>query len=66
MKYGLEKCPRCGDIYRGNLAALSRVDNKTPICSGCGTAEAIFNWAYPGVTLPPVDRPVREGQISGT
>lgn len=39
-------CPRCGGdipntLYKGKYpGALSRVDNKTEICSACGTAEA--------------------------
>lgn len=33
-------CPRCGARYLRYLAALSRRDNKTSICSTCGTAEA--------------------------
>lgn len=57
-------CPRCGggvpsDRDRGEYpGALSRVDNKTYICSQCGTDEAMFNWSSPGVDLPPVERPV--------
>ena len=34
------KCPRCKRMYRG-YPALSRRDNKTEICSDCGTAEAL-------------------------
>ncbi len=34
------RCPRCGQHYRG-FPALSRVDNKTHICSDCGTREAL-------------------------
>lgn len=43
-------CPRCGggipnDLDRGKYpGALSRTDNKTEICSGCGVAEAIADW----------------------
>lgn len=33
-------CPRCGKIFRGR-PALSREDNETPICSDCGTREAL-------------------------
>jgi hypothetical protein len=32
-------CPRCGKIYT-QYPALSRRDNKTDICSDCGTLEA--------------------------
>jgi ribosomal protein S27AE len=40
-------CPRCGDWIPNNHqpgafpGALSRVDNKTEICSECGSEEAI-------------------------
>ncbi len=33
-------CPKCGKTYRGH-PAISREDNKTPICSECGTREAL-------------------------
>ena len=50
-------CPRCkvGDI---KYPALSRKDNKTHICSNCGTDEAMFNLAFPGIALPPVNEKV--------
>ena len=35
-----EICPRCGKYIKG-YPALSRKDNKTEICSDCGTAEAL-------------------------
>ena len=34
------KCPRCGCSYKNGFGALSRRDNKTEICSDCGTLEA--------------------------
>ncbi len=34
------KCPKCGKYYVG-YPALSREDNKTEICPGCGVSEAI-------------------------
>jgi predicted RNA-binding Zn-ribbon protein involved in translation (DUF1610 family) len=34
-------CPRCGH-YSQQFPALSRADNKTEICSACGTDEALF------------------------
>ncbi len=33
-------CPKCGKEYHGS-PALSRVDNRTYICSDCGTREAL-------------------------
>lgn len=33
-------CPSCGKEYEG-YPALSRIDNKTPICSECGVKEAL-------------------------
>ncbi|KKN53354.1 hypothetical protein LCGC14_0603240 [marine sediment metagenome] len=35
-------CPRCGAFFNG-FTALSRRDNKTNICSPCGTDEAMFD-----------------------
>ena len=37
----IEKCPRCKKKFDTRYAALSRKDNKTKICSECGTAEAL-------------------------
>ena len=34
------KCPQCGAEYQGH-PAISRKDNKTPICTDCGTREAL-------------------------
>ncbi|KKN21635.1 hypothetical protein LCGC14_0923200 [marine sediment metagenome] len=34
-------CPRCDGVMSVHMA-LSRRDNKTKICSGCGTAESMF------------------------
>lgn len=36
-------CPRCGQTVT-DYPALSRTDNKTNICSQCGTDEAMENW----------------------
>ncbi len=33
-------CPRCGKVYTGR-PAISRADDKTPICPDCGTREAL-------------------------
>ena len=38
-----KKCPRCYQPI-GKYAALSRRDNKTNICSQCGTLEALEDW----------------------
>lgn len=55
-------CPRCGEntlrTDRPVMNALSRSDNKTYVCSPCGTAEAMENflggtpqaWANPNKT----------------
>ena len=37
------KCPRCGKTYT-EFPAISRRDNKTKICSACGTEEALFDF----------------------
>lgn len=36
----IRKCPKCGIEYQGH-SAISREDNKTPICPDCGTREAL-------------------------
>ena len=36
----LSVCPQCGAEYQGH-PAISRKDNKTPICPDCGTREAL-------------------------
>jgi len=40
----LKTCPRCKDDYTG-YPAISRRDNKTEICSACGTSEAVFDFS---------------------
>lgn len=39
-----EKCPMCGKLFDKHRGALSRNDNKTWICSDCGTIEALEQW----------------------
>jgi transposase len=51
-------CPRCGDEITA-FPALSRQDNKTYICSECGTKEAFFNFFHQGEPLPDLDKEVR-------
>lgn len=36
-------CPRCKENFTGT-GALSRIDNKTEICSQCGTDEAMADF----------------------
>ena len=36
----MRKCPVCGKEYQ-EPPAISRKDNKTPICPDCGTLEAL-------------------------
>ncbi len=36
----LRICPLCGQTY-GAAPAISRIDNKTPICPDCGTRQAL-------------------------
>ena len=33
-------CPKCGKAYHG-YPAISRKDNRTPICPDCGVREAL-------------------------
>lgn len=46
-EYGV--CPRCGEntlrLDRPALNSLSRTDNETYVCSGCGTSEALEDLA---------------------
>ena len=45
-KYNSEiLCPNCGFPIYGH-PAISRKDNKTKICSNCGTAEAISQFQH--------------------
>jgi len=37
-------CPRCGEPFR--TSALSRLDNKTRICSPCGNWEAMMDYRF--------------------
>lgn len=53
-------CPRCSRPLNPDLVmnALSRVDNTTYICSPCGMDEAMWDFVYPHIALPPLDRPL--------
>jgi ribosomal protein L40E len=44
-------CPRCGKNYCG-FPAISRRDNKTEICSDCGTQEAMFDFQINSCSKP--------------
>jgi hypothetical protein len=49
------ECPRCGGLIPNDYqpgaypGAISRLDNKTEICSSCGTDEAIEDYTSGGV-----------------
>jgi len=43
-KKGVKICPRCGDIFI--FHALSRLDNKTEICSACGNWESMIDYRF--------------------
>lgn len=53
----MRTCPRCKKEY-SEFPALSRVDNKTDICSDCGVREAMAD--YLGIPLSKVTEPVKE------
>ena len=53
----MRTCPRCKKEY-SEFPALSRVDNKTDICSYCGVREAMAD--YFGIPLGKVTEPVKE------
>ena len=40
-----DACPRCNSAMTMIFTALSRRDNKTDICSDCGTIEALEDYA---------------------
>lgn len=42
-KKEIKKCPLCNKEYKG-VGAISRKDNKTEICSECGTKEALEDY----------------------
>lgn len=58
MTRSSELCPRCGCAMRFELVppALSRFDNLTFVCAGCGTDEALWQSQHPAVPLPPLDQ----------
>ena len=39
----INPCPHCGRLI-GKHPAVSRRDNKTDVCSNCGTREALEDW----------------------
>lgn len=58
-------CPRCGEVprlddqyFHRGFGALSRLDNKTYICSDCGVEEAMENFARNELT-PKSQWPIR-------
>lgn len=52
MTNEIKNCPNCGEFIPNNEmpgafpGAISRKDNKTEICSACGTNEALLDWIY--------------------
>lgn len=40
----VEKCPLCGSSITEDIGAISRRDNRTPICSVCGRNEAMDDY----------------------
>lgn len=38
------KCPACGAAMLSPFVALSRFDNRTKVCSDCGTYEAMVQF----------------------
>lgn len=52
----IEVCPRCGSDEP--LQALSRYDNKTMVCSSCGTNEAFWQWQHQDQSVPPLGVPL--------
>ena len=46
----MRKCPKCNRLY-SDYPAISRRDNKTEICSECGTKEALLDYAMSKIKL---------------
>jgi hypothetical protein len=46
-------CPGCAKTFRLPTSALSRFDNKTPICAVCGHVEGIAQFAAAQAGLDP-------------
>lgn len=67
----LPKCPRCGgyipnDVTPGEYpGALSRWDNRTEVCSACGTEEAMMQIMGQSISPTSKDRPWVSQGISG-
>ena len=49
-------CPLCGNEYN-DVPALSRTDNKTPICPACGTRQALES---AGIKMEKQDEIIRQ------
>jgi len=54
----LPVCPKCGREYSGH-PALSREDNRTPICPDCGIREALASIGVVGAEADKVLEIVR-------
>lgn len=48
-------CPRCQRRF-GAAPVASMVDGTTLICTSCALGESLYEFAYPGVELPPVNQ----------
>ena len=67
VAFEMKKCPRCGeDTMDENtvMNALSRRDNKTYICSPCGTKEAFVDMGLISevewhLTIPKVEETIK-------
>ncbi len=55
----MRTCPRCGQNRMTKHPALSRVDNRSQICSECGVEEAMMDFAK--IPLTPKDRWAKNG-----
>jgi hypothetical protein len=55
---GWPKCPRCKTPMEGPNFALSRVDDRTHICSSCGRKEGLWVFEHPDRELPAIENPI--------
>ncbi len=53
METATQKCNGCHEQFNPDMGALSRYDNKTKICSSCGTSEAIVQFSAARYNLDP-------------
>jgi hypothetical protein len=54
-------CPGCGIVFAPERGALSRFDNQTKVCSGCGQWEGMVQYTAYSSGLDPKDALIAPG-----